>query len=292
LVTSAEKTAINQAISNIEATITSPNPLTVTIYFTTMNSGLGESTNGLDSVSYYNYYNAFKAVATSPSQLAALASLGTAPTSSTSGNPVDGDDSLYITTAEARNLGFTAPANVSAGGGVYDSEIEFNPADTSPPDALPGNYGLESVVLHEMDEVLGIGGSGSMLANGTTGPIGDLDLFRYSASGVRSYSTVQTTTPFTYLSIDGGKTVVSYFNQTSGADYGDWLSNPIPNGFNAQVQDAYGETGTNPTLGPNELTAFSAIGYELVAPEPSTMLLGGLALAFGYFIVRRRRVAV
>jgi hypothetical protein len=146
-------------------------------------------------------------------------------------------------------------------------------------------YPLEAIILHETDEVLGIGGSGSTIGGGPA--VGDLDLYRYSAPGVRSYTT--NPNAISYFSIDGGNTVLSYFNQTSGADYADWLSNPIPNGFNPQVQDAFGEPGTNPSLGPNELLAFNAIGYQVTAPEPSTLLLGGITLALGYWIVRRKR---
>jgi hypothetical protein len=165
---------------------------------------------------------------------------------------------------------------------------------------------MQAVVTHEMDEALGIGGAGSSI--GGTGAFannpGDLDLFRYTCSdpdvattltcpagdASRSYSPIQTTNPYSYFSIDGGNTVLSFFNQTSGADYGDWLSNPIPAGFDPQVQDAFGEPGTDPTLGVNELTAFNAIGYDLVAPEPGTLILFGLGIsALGIVTHRRRR---
>ncbi len=147
---------------------------------------------------------------------------------------------------------------------------------------------------HEIDESLGVGGGASTI--GDTGffatGVGDMDLYRYTAPGVRSFSTLNITTPYSYFSIDGGNTVLSYFNQTPGADYADWLSNPIPAGFSPQVQDAFGEPGSNPALGVNEITAFNAIGYDLIGaptPEPSSLLLAGLALGLGYFFVRRSR---
>jgi len=287
---SGAEAAINAAISSVESNITSPNNLTVSIDFQNMSSGLGESTTGFYNVGYSNFYNAFKAVATQPNQLTALASLP-----NTTNNPVNNTPGLVVTSAEGRNLGFSTPGFVN---GTFDSVIGLNTSITSPPNGLPGNYGLQSVANHEIDEALGIGGAGSTVGGtGFFSDPGDLDLYRYSAPGTRSYSTVQTTSPFSYFSINGGTTVLSYFNQTSGADYGDWLSNPIPAGFSPQVQDAFGEPGTNPALGPNEITAFNAIGYDVttqVVPAPligfgfpAFLAVGGLL--FGAKLLQRSR---
>ncbi len=101
----SDDTAINMAIASIEADISSPNNITVSIYFNSMSSGLGESLTGIYALSYYQYYNAFAAVATQPDQLTALASLGAAPGPS-SGNPVNGTPNVLVTSAEGRNLGF------------------------------------------------------------------------------------------------------------------------------------------------------------------------------------------
>lgn len=142
--------------------------------------------------------------------------------------------------------------------------------------------------MHEIDESLGIGGTGSTLtgSGGLTGPVGDLDLFRYSAPGVRSYSNNAANQP--YLSFDGGNTVVSYFNQVAGADFADWQSDPDAAGFPVQVQDAFATPGTNPTLGPNELTAFGLVGYQMTStPEPGTLGMFGASIVTLAFLLRR-----
>ena len=117
-----------------------------------------------------------------------------------------------------------------------------------------------------------------------------MDLYRYSAPGVRSFSIYYTASPYSYFSIDGGNTVLSYFNQYGdGTDYGDWLSDPFPAGYGPQVQDAIATPGANPTLGVNELTALNVIGYTLAVPEPASGTLLALGAAF---LLRRRRSSI
>ena len=307
---------INSAIGVLEADISTP--ITVSVYFQEGDQNfdaaalLSDNQSGYYWASYYAYYNALKAIDTAPgatsAQRTALASLGPAP-SLNSGNPVNGYDgdgqAMVLTSPNLRALGLLAPpANQQASNKqLYDSIITFNPEITYPPNPNTGsNYALEASMLHELDEVLGIGGGGSSLGPNTfndytdgssgvarLGPVGPMDLFRYSASGVRSFSLLTTTSPYSYFSIDGGNTVLSYFNQSELADYGDWLSDPIPAGYGPQVQDAYATRGADPTLGVNELTALEAIGYTLAVPEPTTM---GIALCgIVPVLLRRKRPA-
>jgi len=141
----------------------------------------------------------------------------------------------------------------------------------------PVNGNPDVVLTHEIDEALGIGGSGSVLSLSgptvPTGAVGSLDLFRFASPGVRSFTTSATAPA--YFSIDSGTTNLTNFNDGSGgSDFGDWATGPTP-----QVQDAFGSRGVDMNLGSNELTALDVVGYDLVpVPEPgiSALLLSGL----------------
>jgi hypothetical protein len=325
---------INSAIGALQADISTP--INVSVYFQETTSFGGSSGNNTSP--FYSpygsfsdprtndpitgltlgYYDRLKAIDTAPeatsAQRAAFASLGAAPGVG-SGNPVNGADFMEFTSANARALGFDASPDVPApmgssgygNGQLYDSIVYLDPTLTYPPHPNNGsNYSLKPIVLHELDEVLGIGGGGSQLSitdnnAGTNnqpgapslGPVGPMDLFRYSAPGVRSFTLYDPTTPYSYFSIDGGNTVLSYFNQSELHDYGDWLSYPtyptVPAGYGPQVQDANATPGADPALGVNELTSLNVIGYTLAVPEPSTM---GIALCGLLPMLLRRRRAV
>jgi hypothetical protein len=146
------------------------------------------------------------------------------------------------------------------------------------PDSDPSKYDLESVMLHETDEMLGIGGAGSALnqviagAQSSLDPPGPLDLFRFSAPGVVSYST--STSATAYFSINGGVTNIAGFNQngaTDNSDMGDWVQ-----GGPVLVQNAYGTPGAMPNLATPELDAFQVVGYNLApavpAPDPLSVI--------------------
>jgi hypothetical protein len=160
-------------------------------------------------------------------------------------------------------------------------------------------YDLVSSVAHEVDEVLGIGGAGSRLNSGGR-DIGPLDLYRYSATGVRSYSTSANVS--SYFSIDGGHTIQVHFNQDSSGDFGDWGDGVTPAHAHGntplQVQDAFHDT-TQANMGPNEAIALNVVGWQLTpaglelegVPEPGTLpllLVGGGLMVIGLHRFRRR----
>jgi len=264
---------INQAINMYEADITTP--ITVNITYEEMGSGLGESSTFYGTITYNQYLAALQAHSSGDAvDTAALASLPAGPN-----NPVNGNANVDVTTANLRALGFSAVV-------ATDSTISVNTSITNYAGTAfnPSNYSLLAVVEHETDEALG---TGSNLDTGST--IGDIrpeDLFRYSATGVRSYTTSSSAT--SYFSVNGGVTNLINFNQVGppgSSDYGDWASSGTPH-----VQDAFGTPGASPVWGVDEQTALDAIGYNFVSasPEPSTFWLLTPA-AVGFFLLRRRK---
>src|SRR5205814_163632 len=69
-----------------------------------------------------------------------------------------------------------------------------------------------------------------------------------------------------YLSIDGGQTDIVGFNQTSGGDFGDWLSTSCPQA-QPYVQNAFGCKGQSSDIAATspEGINLDVVGYDLIA---------------------------
>jgi hypothetical protein len=239
---------INTAILTLESRFS--NPVTVSILFAEMSSGLGQSSTYIGTTTYASYYDALVAGSSTTNDVTALANI-----TGGAANPVNGGANITCALPLFRALGF----NANPPSGQPDSTVSLNLSiiNITRTSIDPAKYDLQAVVTHEMDEVLGTS-SGVNRAN-----ISPVDLFRYNAAGSRSYTTAGDDA---YFSIDGGATDLVRYNQNSGGDYGDFWS--ITTHSPVRIQDAFGTPGATPDLGV-ELTVLDVIGWNLV-PAPST----------------------
>jgi hypothetical protein len=273
--------AINSAMQFYDNTFT--NPVSVDIKFK-LGGGLGGSTTSLYGTSYAGYTGALALDAAANPQntvlQTAVANLAFANVK----------PKIAATSADFRALGYTgAPGAVD---GTFDGVITLNAnimnfTDTVDPSLYPAN----PVIQHEIDEVLGVGGPGS-LVNQPFGPLymGAEDLYRYSAPHTASFTTDPNAT--SYFSYDGGVTNIRGFNQGPNGDYADWVTDCNGAQF---VQDWQGCPG-KPQIGLNlnspEVLALQAIGYNIGVPEPSAWALMITGLGLMGAALRRRRTLV
>ncbi len=245
--------AINSTLQIFESEISTP--ITVTIKFKQITSGLAQSNKPLDEISYTTFRNALLAHATTPEDK--LAVQDDVPAGSV--NPVNGSANVILSDPNARALGLSATPTDGLDGtiGLNISQFFLNRNFTD-----SNSYFLQSSLSHEVDEVLGSATRLNNLQNGDPSPTDVIfpeDLFRFDQFGNRSFNTDVNTQA--YLSIDGGNTDWAQFNQTQGGDFSDWYS---PGGQLPEVQDAFGTPGSTPALG-IELNMLDVMGFTLAA---------------------------
>ncbi len=202
---------------------------------------IGESETVLTSVPYSALEAALVKNANAIGDTAAAASL-----SSTA--PVSGN--WWLSTAEAQALG------LSNTGGGPDGYVGFSssvPLAYNDSNGVPlGEYDFFGVVAHEISEVMGRQMmDGQNFAGGTS--YEPLDLFHYSAAGVRDFSA----TTAGYFSVDGGTTNLGSFNTNPGGDFGDWASSVGNNSFLA-----FSNSGVVNPVTANDLAELNLLGWD------------------------------
>lgn len=269
------------------------NDLTITTDFSYTPSAadnLLSTTQNYYDIPYTAYVNALKADSTAHSENIVLT---TAVDNLSNGNDASGANDMALSGGQVAMLGL-GPASDSNATININSDQSF--AFTRP--APNSQYDLIGGLEHELDEVLGGGGGGSTLnsiasscANNSRNffcnKVGSLDLYRYSAPGVPSFST--SSAAGAYFSIDGGKTNIVAFNQNSSGDFGDFAPPGTETG--QLIQNAFNSTGQDEayTSQSPEYSMMESIGYDGIVPELSTwamMLLGFAGL--GVLGSRRR----
>jgi hypothetical protein len=265
-------------------------------------TGLGQSQQYYNSTTYNEYLSALTTHEGDATDATAVGTLPNTEPSIFSGGPI------YLTSALSQILGIPVAAGLGGQDGVnvrlgqctlgttgcYNGIVTLaNPVGQyyyRTVTQTGSQYDIYSVVEHETDEVLGTsscigtisGLAGDVCAN--TG-VNVADLFRYSASGTRSFVS-QGNGTLAYMSFNGGATsIASYTNSPNSGDYGDWSTNCT------HIQDATGCLGRSYDItsdGGVEITALDIVGLNLLAtPEPATT--GLLTLGLFALIQYRRR---
>ena len=260
-VSPSQQTTIYSILQFYDQTFT--NPVTINIGFSIASASAnfaGQSLSSYDEISYASYVSALNANARTTQDPVQLTASNFLP----DGNGASATN-ILATTADLRVLGFTgATGQLTLSGnygGTLDGVVSINASFFSTP-----------VIEHEIDEVLGIGGSGSVLnlvqqsgPGSYLGVYGPMDLFRYAAPYVPSFTTDPSASA--YFSINGGQTPIVPFNQDPSGDYGDWEASP-PAPYYVQTEAvANGSPSVSPTS--PEGIALQAVGYNVAGNAPA-----------------------
>jgi VCBS repeat-containing protein len=189
-------------------------------------------------------------------------------------SPLSG--SLYMPQAEAQALGLTAAVSTSYVG--FSSSLPMSYAINATPAA--NQFYFVGIVEHEITEVMGrvslLDGQSHSSPYYST-----MDLFRYSAAGVRDLATGGQGS-VAYFSTNGGATDLGVWNNNpNNGDLGDWYpQGPASGGYDSFNDYSY--PGVINALSGNDITLMEALGWStnviLVTATSSQAVQGGSAV--------------
>ena len=245
-------TAVNYVVNLLDNLFTNSLTIYIAVGWGEINGQkLGKDDLGESLAQNYSYYsyaqvrNALIANAQSPAQLSAYATL---PAS----DPTNGD-TIELSTANAEILGLEPPSSGFAGYVGFSSGVDWSYAPNVTPAA--NAYYFIGVVEHEITEVLG---RVSFPDYPNDNDPGLMDLFRYSAAGVRDL-TPAPPQPYAaaYFSTDGGVTDLGDWNTNPNQDLGDWAPNVANDAFLAESYP-----GVVDSLTSTDIALMNVLGYD------------------------------
>ena len=183
-----------------------------------------------------------------------------APGASTlpSTSPLSG--TLYMVQAEAQALGLTTAVSTSYVG--FSSSLPFSYTANATP--ASNQYYFISVAEHEISEVMGR----VSLINDQPNYYSPMDLYRYTAAGVRDTAAGGSGST-AYFSVNNGVTNLGTWNNNpSNGDLGDWYpSGPAPGGLDSF--NDYSSPGGIDVVSANDITLMQALGWTTQTTQPS-----------------------
>ncbi len=249
-------TAVQAAVNFWDATIT--NPITLTMQF-----GYGEVqgqkiggnalAENIEEGYYFNYSDVVAGLTSTAFSAADHTSVASLPAT----DPTNGGQ-FFVTAAEADVLGLAPNPNFTVGYVGISSSFPF----TYDPNnrAVSGDFDAIGALEHEISEVLGrIGTIGTFQFSGAN-VFDPIDLFRYSAPGVRDL----TPGPGSF-SIDGQNLLQPFNDPNNGGDVADWLPSIQGDSFG----DGY--PGVEGVVTPVDLEVMDVLGYDIAGTTQGSL---------------------
>jgi large repetitive protein len=201
---------------------------------------LGESVTNYQSESYSSTRNALLAENASGSS--------TLPTTS----PLSG--TMFMAQAEAKALGLYSNSSALDGYCGFSSAVSWDYTTAAP---SGGQFYLIGTLEHEITEIMGR----QSMINLAPNFYAPMDLFRYSAPGVRDL-TAGGSGSTAYFSIDNGATNLGTWNNNpNNGDLGDWYGSPYPSGGANDAANDYSSPGVTNVFSTSDITLMQALGW-------------------------------